>query len=108
MSGEAQTTVQAANNDSHPSPPSLVNHPAGDSSASTDSTPDLEPAPEMSQAIREIATLALIHINQIQDLSDNACNSSHLHIRSHDKLCDIHAIVGEAIKDLRQGDKDTE
>ena len=62
----------------------------------------------MSQALREIATLALIYVNQIQDLSNNVCNSSHLHVRSHNKLCDIHTIVEKAIKDLRQGNKDQE
>ena len=57
---------------------------------------------EISQAMKEIATLALIYVNQIQDVSDNACNGTYLHVRSHDRICDIYATVGEALKHLER------
>lgn len=58
--------------------------------------------------MKEIATLALIYVNQIQHLSDNACNGSYLHVRSHNKLCDIYATSGEALKHLQQDREEKE
>lgn len=108
MSGEAQATAPGANDQTHPNPPSSENHPSAESSSIAASSTTLESGPEISEAMKDIATLVLIYTHQIQDLSDNACNGSYLHVRSNNQICDIHATLGEALNYLQQGSGDTE
>ncbi|MDI1490060.1 MAG: hypothetical protein OHK93_001259 [Ramalina farinacea] len=110
MPGEAQAAVQGTDDHAHPNPPSSENNPSGESSstAATGSTTGSKSGPELSDAMKDIAALALVYTAQIQDLSDNACNSSYLHVRSHNTICDIHGTLGETLNHLQQDSEDNE